>query len=172
MSGRDRRTIESVSEFQSSGIRIGDSEREDALGKLGEHMSAGRLDIDEFGERSAQVTTAKTRGELLEIFGDLPEPRPAFGRPAPTGDQVAATSVRAPSVAARVGPVIVPVVAVVLLFALTVVLKLPFIFLLPFVFFAVSNSRRRGYDHRWREHRDALREHHRQVRREWRDKPY
>ena len=167
----DGRTIERVSEYQPSDIRVSDSEREDALGKLGEHMSAGRLDIDEFGDRSAQVTTAKTRGELLEIFGDLPEPRPAFGRPAPTGNQVAAPPAPAP-VAARVAPVIVPVVAVVLLFALTVVLKLPFIFLLPFVFFAVSNSRRRGYDQRWREHRDALREHHRQLRHQWRDKPY
>ena len=54
-----------MSENQPSEIRISDAEREDALGKLGEHMSAGRLDIDEYGERSARVATAKTRGELL-----------------------------------------------------------------------------------------------------------
>ena len=72
-----------MSEYQSSDIRVSDTEREDALGKLGEHMSAGRLDIDEYGERTAKVATAKTRGEVLGLFGDLPEPRPAFGQPVP-----------------------------------------------------------------------------------------
>ena len=61
-----------MAEFQRSDIRVSDTEREDALEKLGEHLSAGRLDIDEYGERSAKVTTAKTRGELLDLFGDLP----------------------------------------------------------------------------------------------------
>ncbi len=44
-------------------------------------MSVGRIDIDEFGERSARVTAAKTRGELSEIFLDLPEPHPGFDEP-------------------------------------------------------------------------------------------
>lgn len=60
-------------------MRIGDTEREVAISALGEHMSAGRLDIDEYGERSAQVTAAKTRGEVAALFSDLPEPRPTFG---------------------------------------------------------------------------------------------
>ncbi|HVV13156.1 DUF1707 domain-containing protein [Amycolatopsis sp.] len=60
-------------------IRISDSDRESALTALGEHMSAGRLDIDEYGERSAQVTAAKTRGDLAGIFTDLPAPHPDFG---------------------------------------------------------------------------------------------
>lgn len=68
-----------VSEFQDAGLRIADSEREAALAVLGEHMSAGRLNIDEYGERSAQVSTAKTRGELRALFTDLPPPHPQFG---------------------------------------------------------------------------------------------
>ncbi len=48
---------------------------------LGEHMSVGRIDIDEFGERSAKITAAKTRGELSEVFLDLPEPHPLFDAP-------------------------------------------------------------------------------------------
>jgi uncharacterized protein DUF1707 len=71
-----------VSEPHPSEIRIGDAEREQALQALGDHMSAGRLDIDEYGERTAQVATSKTRGELLELFRDLPDPKPVFG-PAP-----------------------------------------------------------------------------------------
>lgn len=64
-------------------MRIGDTERESALAALGEHMSAGRLDIDEYGERTAKVSAAKTRGELTDLFTDLPEPHPKFG-PAPS----------------------------------------------------------------------------------------
>jgi hypothetical protein len=67
-----------VSEFQDANLRIADSERENALTVLGEHMSAGRLNIDEYGERSAQVSTAKTRGELRALFSDLPPPHPQF----------------------------------------------------------------------------------------------
>jgi len=69
-------------------LRIGDTERESAMSALGEHLSAGRLDLDEYGERTAQVTTAKTRGELGALFADLPQPHPTFGpEPAPTGSE-------------------------------------------------------------------------------------
>jgi hypothetical protein len=71
-----------VSEPQSSEIRVGDAEREEALRALGDHMSAGRLDINEYGDRTAQVAASKTRGELAALFNDLPEPRPKFAPPA------------------------------------------------------------------------------------------
>ncbi|HEY3504941.1 MAG TPA: DUF1707 domain-containing protein [Actinocatenispora sp.] len=64
-----------------SGVRIGDAERESALTALGEHLSAGRLDIDEYGDRSARVTAARTREELAALFDDLPAPHPTFQRP-------------------------------------------------------------------------------------------
>jgi uncharacterized protein DUF1707 len=60
-------------------LRIGDAERESAMQALSEHLSAGRIDIDEFGERSAKVTAARTRRELAALFTDLPEPHPTFG---------------------------------------------------------------------------------------------
>ena len=69
-----RRTIGDVNE--SPEMRIGDTEREQALAALGEHMSAGRLTIDEYGDRSARVAAARTHGELLELFTDLPAPKP------------------------------------------------------------------------------------------------
>lgn len=62
----------------SSKIRISDSERESALKALGEHMNTGRLSVDEYGERSAEVTVARTQGDLIKLFDDLPEPHPAF----------------------------------------------------------------------------------------------
>jgi hypothetical protein len=64
-------------------IRIGDAEREHALELLGAHLGEGRLTVDEFGERSARVATARTRGDLLVLFADLPAPRPQFSRVAP-----------------------------------------------------------------------------------------
>lgn len=72
-----------MADVQPSQIRIGDTERESALSALSEHMSAGRLDIDEYGDRTARVAAAKTRGELLELFTDLPAPQPTFGTPMP-----------------------------------------------------------------------------------------
>jgi hypothetical protein len=166
-----------VADFQRSDIRVSDTEREDALEKLGEHMSAGRLDIDEYGERSAKVTTAKTRGELLDLFGDLPEPRPAFGRPAPP----VAAGPRTPSIGHRVAPVVVPIVAISLAFMLVIVTKVPFFFLLPFLFIGIAGShRRRAFDQHgheeyrraMREYRGAMREHHRRMRRRWSDEGY
>jgi Domain of unknown function (DUF1707) len=161
MPPRNGRTIERVSDYQPSDIRVSDSEREDALGKLGEHMSEGRLDIDEFGERSAKVTSAKTRGELLDIFGDLPEPRPAFGRPAPPPAPVPVPGM---SFGQRAVPVLVGVVAAIMLLGMTMASRFPFILLLPFVIFALSGARWRRQDQRWR---DAQR--HRHHRHEWRD---
>lgn len=133
-----------VSEYQPSEIRISDAEREDALGKLGEHMSAGRLDIDEFGERSARVATAKTRGELLGLFGDLPEPKPAFGQPVP---YPGAPAPRERSRLEKFAPVAVPVVAILMVAGVFIVLKIGFF--VPFlILFLVLNSRRGG-GHRW-----------------------
>ena len=85
-----------VADVPPSELRIGDSERETALTALSEHMSAGRLDIDEYGDRTAQVAAAKTRGELLALFTDLPEPHPRFGqqaqaRPVPTSAEPVTT---------------------------------------------------------------------------------
>lgn len=80
-------TIERVSEPDLPYLRVSDAEREEALSALGEHLSAGRLDINEFGDRSSQVTTARTRNDLSTLFADLPAPKPAFGtsavQPAP-----------------------------------------------------------------------------------------
>ena len=57
-------------------VRIGTSEREDAVRALAEHMTAGRLDVSEYDQRCALATAAKTRAELAAIFDDLPEPNP------------------------------------------------------------------------------------------------
>ncbi|MEU9688602.1 DUF1707 SHOCT-like domain-containing protein [Amycolatopsis japonica] len=70
-----------MSEVPSPRLRISDQDRESALTALGEHMTVGRIDIDEFGDRSARITAAKTRGELAEIFLDLPEPHPRYDAP-------------------------------------------------------------------------------------------
>lgn len=68
-----------MSEYRPEDLRVSDTERDAALSALGEHMSTGRLDVTEYGERSAQVTAAKTRGDLEALFTDLPEPHPVFG---------------------------------------------------------------------------------------------
>ena len=70
-------------------IRIGNDERAAAMQALDEHLSAGRLEPDEYGDRVTKVSVARTREELEVLFVDLPEPHPLSGaqlaaiRPAP-----------------------------------------------------------------------------------------
>ncbi|WP_409466770.1 DUF1707 domain-containing protein [Amycolatopsis sp. GA6-003] len=89
-----------MTEVPSPQLRISDRERESALHALGEHMSAGRIDIDEFGERSARITAAKTRGELSELFADLPVPHPVFGGATAAPEPAAAAPMPVPQPAA------------------------------------------------------------------------
>ncbi|GAA3539806.1 DUF1707 domain-containing protein [Amycolatopsis ultiminotia] len=58
-------------------MRLSDAERQDALDVLSEHVRTGRLDVDEYGTRSAKVTAATRVSELLPLFEDLPSPRPS-----------------------------------------------------------------------------------------------
>lgn len=131
-----------VSDYQPSSIRISDTEREDALAKLGEHMSTGRLDIDEYGDRSAKVATAKTRGDLLGLFGDLPEPKPAFGQP-----RTGAVQPRERTFMEKVGPFAFPLAAILVIGAVMVVLKVGFFVpvLLCFLFFRGTWGGGRGH---------------------------
>ncbi|SMC86103.1 DUF1707 SHOCT-like domain-containing protein [Kibdelosporangium aridum] len=73
-------------------VRIGTSEREEAVRALAEHMTQGRLDVSEYDQRVALANAAKTRAELAEIFEDLPEPNPmrALTTPKPTAVPVPA----------------------------------------------------------------------------------
>ncbi|MFF0146857.1 uncharacterized protein DUF1707 [Amycolatopsis sulphurea] len=66
-----------------SDMRLSDEERQDALDVLTEHVRTGRLDIDEYGVRSAKVTEAKLVSELIPLFEDLPSPRPSVLLAAP-----------------------------------------------------------------------------------------
>ncbi len=136
-----------MSEYQPSDIRVSDTEREEALAKLGEHMSAGRLDIDEYGERSAKVATAKTRGDLLALFGDLPDPKPAFGRPQ------GALAPRERGLVEKLAPVAIPVAAILAIGAVLIVLKIGFFVPLLFFFLFVNgrwHGQGRGRDQRRR----------------------
>jgi hypothetical protein len=56
--------------------RIGDADRDQAVGFLQEHMTQGRIDSSEFDDRMSQALKAKTASELAVLFDDLPDPRP------------------------------------------------------------------------------------------------
>ena len=55
-------------------MRIGDAERDAAAADLGEHFTAGRLNLEELHERLEAVFAAKTFGQLARIMSDLPGP--------------------------------------------------------------------------------------------------
>src|SRR5689334_11865728 len=57
-------------------IRIGTAERTAAMKALDHHLEAGRLEVEEYGERSARAANAVTAPELAALFDDLPAPHP------------------------------------------------------------------------------------------------
>jgi hypothetical protein len=78
-------------------MRLSDAERQDALDALEEHVRTGRLDLDEFGTRSAKVSAAKTVKDLEPLFTDLPSPRPSALLPLPPMPGVAQATANTPS---------------------------------------------------------------------------
>ena len=57
-------------------LRASDTDRQQVIGALERHTAAGRLSLDEFGERVTRVLHASTHGELSALTADLP-PDPA-----------------------------------------------------------------------------------------------
>ncbi len=62
-------------------MRASDAEREETVATLRHAVGEGRLDMDEFTERTTKAYLAKTRGELIELIDDIPTaqlaPRPS-----------------------------------------------------------------------------------------------
>lgn len=55
------------------GLRIGTTEREQAVELLTRHLGEGRLTVAEFDDRCTRVASACTGSELATLFADLPE---------------------------------------------------------------------------------------------------
>lgn len=54
-------------------IRLSNAQREALIGRLHAAAEEGRLDLDEFAERSREVYEAKTYADIAQLFSDLPE---------------------------------------------------------------------------------------------------
>lgn len=71
-------------------LRITDADRDAAVEALGEHYLVGRLTKEEYDERAARASAARTASDLRPLFADLPrqggdpvaEPPPPQGRAA------------------------------------------------------------------------------------------
>ena len=63
-------------------MRVSDADREQAGALLREHWLAGRLDADEFDERSAAVWGARTERDLVGALRQLPATHRVAARPA------------------------------------------------------------------------------------------
>ncbi|GAB3295990.1 DUF1707 SHOCT-like domain-containing protein [Parasphingorhabdus pacifica] len=58
-------------------VRVGNPERERAIALLGEHLAAGRLDVDEYDQRCFTLAGARFASEITAAFDDLPAPHPS-----------------------------------------------------------------------------------------------
>lgn len=128
--------------------RIGTAEREEAMAALDKHLEAGRLDPEEYGDRSAKVTEARTAADLEPLFADLPEPRPHLGggtMAAPVTGAPPATRSETPSALARWGPVVsgaLPILALILFFTVPIANSWIFFLLIPLGGALFAGSRR------------------------------
>jgi hypothetical protein len=59
---------------QSAAMRVSDADRNGTLRRLHNAVALGLIDIDEFEERSSQVSVARLRPDLDVLVGDLPGP--------------------------------------------------------------------------------------------------
>ena len=62
------------SDEQAALVRISDADRNGTLRRLHNAVALGLIDIDEFEERSVQVSAARLRDDLDLLVGDLPGP--------------------------------------------------------------------------------------------------
>jgi hypothetical protein len=62
-------------------IRLSNADREALIGRLHAATEEGRLDLDEFAERSTQVYEAKTFADVERLLADLPEDDRALAVP-------------------------------------------------------------------------------------------
>lgn len=69
-------------------MRAADADRQAAVDRLTEHLTAGRLDLTEFDQRVAKAYAATYLDELPELFTDLPD----LPGPQPKGRKGFATS--------------------------------------------------------------------------------
>lgn len=61
---------------ESLDMLVADSDRATAADELRGHYDSGRLTLDEFESRLAEVHTARTRGDLEHAFRQLPQREP------------------------------------------------------------------------------------------------
>ncbi|MBB5155107.1 DUF1707 SHOCT-like domain-containing protein [Saccharopolyspora phatthalungensis] len=107
-------------------LRIGDPERENAMRLLGEHFSAGRLDVQEYDERCQQAAAARFGSELDALFEDLPAPRPSN-----PPRSVVPEALPAMRRAARGNLVVVICAAVLIIFLIVAARQLALVLLVP-----------------------------------------
>jgi hypothetical protein len=64
-------------------VRIGDSERDEAVSALGDHFAAGRLTREELDERIDGAMQARYGTDLEPLFADLPKAEKPAAAPVP-----------------------------------------------------------------------------------------
>jgi hypothetical protein len=59
--------------YSDQRLRVSDAERNEVAELLAKHYADGRLDQGEFDDRVTTAMAAKTRGDLMGLFDDLPD---------------------------------------------------------------------------------------------------
>jgi len=100
--------------YSDQHIRVSDAERNAVAELLGQHYADGRLDQAEFDDRVGRTMAAKTRGDLMGLFDDLPETGPSGAGPVGPGGPASQVQYRGPR--RRGGGIVRPLLLLLLVF--------------------------------------------------------
>lgn len=67
-----RRIVNRYPQRMGKDVRIGDAERDEAVGLLQEHHIAGRLSVEEMDERVTAALSASKQSDIARLLSDLP----------------------------------------------------------------------------------------------------
>lgn len=127
-------------------LRISDSERAHATALLGEHYAQGRLDLEEFDDRSTLAMAARYQDQLDTLLADLP-----------SLDPVPASPPRVPDGSSRRCWTKSPVLLAPLAIAILVLTYGGALLALPLLWWAVTTRQRSGTLPRWNRRRKWMR---------------
>ena len=100
-------------------MRVSDGERNATVEVLRDHLTEGRLTTEEFSDRVEAALVAKTRGELDDLTGDLPDPAPVPLGPTAVSEPVPDREQRWAQVRRRVAGFVMPNAVCISIWAMT-----------------------------------------------------
>lgn len=124
--------------MENPDIRVGDAERSEALEQLSQHFVNGVLAPDEFEQRTSKAAVARTRGDVAQLFKDLPELSTPLAEAPATGHEAELEDMLSRGHKVKVADSVIWTVAMTFFFLGIIVFDWTYFWLAPLTGFAMS----------------------------------